>query len=109
MVTMFGRSIQKHNLRYTAYIADGDTKNDISIANSKPYGDLVIERKQCINHFSKRMKTRLQTIKKKHGRTPLYDHKTIGGKGRLGIVFSHKIQDKNEFNVKFFHRRWKNL
>jgi len=87
MVTMFGRSLLKHNLRYTAYIADGDTKNDISISQSKPYGDLLIERKQCINHFSKRMKTRLSNIKQKHGRTPLYDNKTIGGKGRLGIEF----------------------
>jgi len=87
MVTMFGRSIPKHNLRYIAYIADGDTKNDTSISQSKPYDDLLIERKQCINHFSKRMKTRLSTIKKKHGRTPLYDKKTIGGKGRLGIIF----------------------
>lgn len=67
MVKMFGRSIEKHNLRYTAYIADGDTKNDISIAQSKPYGDLLIERKQCINHFSKRMKTRLSTIKENYG------------------------------------------
>ncbi len=61
---MFGRSIVKHNLRYTAYIADGDTKNDISISQSKSYGDLLIERKQCINHFSKRMKTHLSNIKK---------------------------------------------
>lgn len=61
---MFGRSISKHNLRYTSYIADGDTKNDTSISQSKPYGDFLIERKQCINHFSKRMKTRLTTIKK---------------------------------------------
>ena len=85
---MFGRSVRKHNLRYTAYIADGDTKNNISISQSKPYGDFSIERKQCINHFSKRMKTRLFTIKKKHGRTPLSDNKTIGGKGRLGMFVS---------------------
>ena len=65
MVTMFGRSVSKHDLRYTAYIADGDTKNDISISQSRPYGDLLMERKQCINHFAKRMKTRLSTIKKK--------------------------------------------
>jgi hypothetical protein len=91
MVTMFGRSILKNSLRYTGYIADGDTKNDISISQSKPYGDLLIERKQCINHFSKRMKTRLSNIKKKHGRTTLCDNKTIGRKGRLGIVLFVKI------------------
>jgi hypothetical protein len=87
MIKIFGRSILKYNLRYTTYIADGDTKNDISIAQSKPYGDLHIQRKQCINHFSKRMKTRLSTIKKNYGRKHLSDNKTIGGKGRLGMVF----------------------
>lgn len=95
MVTMFGRSIAKHNLRYTAYIADGDTKNDVSISKSKPYGDLSIERKQCINHFAKRMKTRLSTIKKNCGRTQLSDKKTIGGKGRLGTDFSLNNHNEN--------------
>jgi hypothetical protein len=31
------------------------------------------------------MKTRLLNIKKTSGRTLLYDKKTIGGKGRLGM------------------------
>ncbi len=84
---MFSRSISKHNLRYISYIADGDTKNDINIAESKPYGDYHIIRHQCINHFSKRMKTRLTNIKKKYGRKHLDDNKTIGGKGRLGMIF----------------------
>lgn len=101
---MFGRSIAKHTLRYTAYIADGDTKNDVSIAQSRPYGDLSIERKQCINHFSKRMKTRLMTIKKKHGRTPLSDKKTIGGKGRLGMSISLCRQQKKRTNYDDFLR-----
>jgi Mutator-like transposase len=88
MVTMFSRSISKHNLRYTSYIADGDTKNDTNISQSKPYGDLPLVRYQYVNHFAKRMKTRLMTIKKNYGRTHLDDNKTIGGKGRLGMIFS---------------------
>lgn len=86
MVTMFARSEAKHDLRYKSYIADGDTKNDISIANSKPYGDYPITRYHCINHYSKRMKTRLMTVKKNYSRTHLTDNKTIGGKGRLGTI-----------------------
>jgi hypothetical protein len=104
MIAMFGRSREKHNLRYTAYIADGDTKNDVNIAQARPYGDLVIERKQCINHFSKRMKTRLTTIKKKHGRTPLSDRKTIGGKGRLGMASHCAIKGRIEMNMTLFRR-----
>lgn len=78
---MFSRSILKRNLRYTSYIADGDMKNEFNINQSKPYGNYLPVRYQCINHFSKRMKTRLMNIKKKHGRTYLEDNKTIGGKG----------------------------
>ena len=89
---MFSRSISKHNLRYTSYIADGDTKNDVNITQSKPYGDCSLIRRQCINHFSKRMKTRLTTIKKKYGRTHLDDNKTIGGKGRLGTIFFKRLK-----------------
>jgi hypothetical protein len=92
MVKMFSRSISKHNLRYTSYIADGDTKNETNIAQSKPYGDLPIIRYQCVNHFAKRMKTRLLNIKKKHGRTRLDDKKTIGGVRRLGINVSKQIK-----------------
>ena len=104
MVTMFGRSIAKHTLRYTAYIADGDTKNDVNIAQSRPYGDLSIERKQCINHFSKRMKTRLMTIKKKHGRMTLSDRKTIGGKGRLGMNRSLSYRSTQRTELETFSR-----
>ncbi len=92
---MFGRSIVKHNLRYVTYIADGDTKNDVNISQSKPYGDLSIERKQCVNHYSKRMRTRLLNIKKSYGGIRLADKKTIGGKGRLGMILFRK-QFKNK-------------
>lgn len=91
MVKMFARSIIKHNLRYTSYIADGDTKNDVNISQSRPYGDFLIERKQCINHFSKRLKTRLLTIKKNYGRTLLSDKKSIGGKDRLSTPFCFHV------------------
>ncbi|CAF1106956.1 unnamed protein product [Rotaria sordida] len=111
MVKMFGRSILKHNLRYTTYIADGDTKNDISISQSKPYDDLAIERKQCVNHFSKRMKTRLLNIKKSYGRKRLADNKTIGGKDdgkiyKLQIYFGKAIRDNNNDLEKMKQAAW---
>ena len=43
----------------------------------------VIEKIEDINHFSKRMKRRLETIKREYGRKKLSDGKTIGGKNRL--------------------------
>lgn len=101
---MFSRSISKHNLRYTSYIADGDTKNDTNISQSKPYGDLPLIRYQCVNHFAKRMKTRLMTIKKNYGRTHLDDNKTIGGKGRLGMIFLNQLEVSFKLIFNFSYR-----
>ncbi|CAF4459807.1 unnamed protein product [Didymodactylos carnosus] len=75
---MFCRSEEKHQLRYLQYIADDDTKTDVPIVEVKPYGDsVVIDRKQCINHFSKRMRTLLSTIKRQYGKTRLSDKKIM--------------------------------
>ena len=43
----------------------------------------VIEKIEDINHFRKRMKRGLETIKREYGRKKLSDGKTIGGKNRL--------------------------
>ncbi|CAF1470357.1 unnamed protein product, partial [Didymodactylos carnosus] len=65
IVKIFCRSEERHQLRYLQYVADGDTKTDVSIVEAEPYGDnVIIDRKQCINHFSKRMHNRLATIKR---------------------------------------------
>ncbi|CAF4648822.1 unnamed protein product [Rotaria sp. Silwood2] len=44
-----------------------------------------IKKIEDLNHFSKRMKRGLETIKREHGRKKLSDGKTIGGKNRLSV------------------------
>lgn len=52
---MFCRSENKHLLRYTTFIADGDAANERALLDAQPYGsDIKIRRLQCIGHFSKR-------------------------------------------------------
>ena len=54
IVKVFCRSEAKHLLRYTTFIADGDVNNERALLDAQPYGDIPIQRLQCINHFSKR-------------------------------------------------------
>ena len=43
-VAIFNRSIEKHKLRYTSYIGDGDTSSFAEVKESKPYDDIEIEK-----------------------------------------------------------------
>jgi len=72
---MFQRSESLHNLKYTSYIGDGDFKTYTGIVNSSPYGDSIVQKKECIDHVQKRMDTHLRNLKKKT--------KGLGGKGKL--------------------------
>jgi len=66
VLAMFQRSFEKHGLRYTNYIGDGDSKTFTKIVNSKPYGEnVVINKKECVGHVQKRMGTRLRDLLQK--------------------------------------------
>ncbi|CAF1542337.1 unnamed protein product [Adineta steineri] len=92
IVKVFRRSESKYLLRYTTYIGDGDANNERALRDAQPYEDIVIKRLQCINHFSKRMRTALETLKKKHKGDKLEDDKPIGGRsGRLTDDKIHQL------------------
>ncbi|KAK7101737.1 hypothetical protein V1264_020074 [Littorina saxatilis] len=60
---LWGRSVSRHNLRYTVILSDGDTKTFQELSKIKPYGDQVtIEKEECINHVSKRLGTALRNL-----------------------------------------------
>lgn len=83
-VKMFGRSIEKNNLRYTSYIGDGDTSSFNEVVASQPYGaDIVIDKKECVGHVQKRMGNRLRTLRQSKKGAVLSDGGKIMGKGRL--------------------------
>lgn len=83
-VHLFGRSLERHNLRYTRFIGDGDTNSFKKVSESKPYGDAIpVEKLECVGHVQKRIGTRLRKLKTSYGNRDLEDGKKIGGKGRL--------------------------
>eukprot|EP00112_Aurelia_sp_Birch-Aquarium-sp1_P015936 Seg357.6 transcript_id=Seg357.6/GoldUCD/mRNA.D3Y31 product="hypothetical protein" protein_id=Seg357.6/GoldUCD/D3Y31 len=82
-VAIFSRSIEKHSLRYTEFLGDGDSKAQTQLKNERVYGDREITKLECVGHIQKRMGSRLRSLKKSCGKEKLADGKSIGGKGRL--------------------------
>ena len=80
---MFRRSVDKNGLRYTEFLGDGDSKAHNQVTAEKVYGDVKVEKLECVGHIQKRMGSRLRNLKAKSGRTQLSDGKPIGGQGRL--------------------------
>jgi len=52
-------------VKYKTYIGDGDSKTIKGICNIQPYKNVIVEKKECVDHIKKRMGTRLRNLKKK--------------------------------------------
>ena len=72
--TIFTRSVDKHNLYYTSFYGDGDSKAYPAVSDI--YGSAKpVTKYECIGHYQKRIGTRLRKKKK--------EVKGLGGRGRL--------------------------
>jgi hypothetical protein len=71
-----------YGVRYTKYLGDGDSKAIRSINDSQVYGpDVTLEKLECVNHVSKRMHARLDSLKASLRKQKLADGKGISGNG----------------------------
>ena len=60
---LWRRSVQRHKLRYTTLLSDGDAKTFTELSKIKPYGDSIeIDKEECINHVSKRLGSALRNL-----------------------------------------------
>lgn len=59
-VRMWTRSIEKHNMRYSRMLSDGDSIAHKAVIDAKAYGDTKIEKLECVNHCHKRIGTALR-------------------------------------------------
>ena len=88
-VVLWGRSIERHNLRYKWMVGDGDSKAFNSVQNM--YGELKVEKLDCVGHVQKRMGKHLLNLKSRtKGKLP--DGLSIGGRGRLTEDKIKKLQ-----------------
>ena len=76
---LWRRSVQRHKLRYTTLLSDGDAKTFAELTKIKTYGeDIEIDKEECVNHVSKRRGSALRNIVtdcRKRG-------VTLGGRGK---------------------------
>ncbi|KAL8588578.1 hypothetical protein ACOMHN_059532 [Nucella lapillus] len=76
---LWRRSVERHKLRYTVMLSDGDAKTFSELCQIKPYGeDVTIEKEECINHVSKRLGTALRNVVADCHKRGV----TLGGRGK---------------------------
>jgi hypothetical protein len=80
---IFSRSIEKHGLRYTKYLGDGDSKSFSTVKNF--YEGFLVEKLECVGHIQKRVGNRLRNLKK--------NVKNLGGKGKLTNKVIDRLQN----------------
>ena len=79
----------RHNLKYSGYLGDGDSKSFSAVANVDPpvYTDVEIVKLECCGHVQKRMGKRLldkvAELKSKRFKEGRKSYKGIGGAGGL--------------------------
>ena len=61
---IWSRSVEKHQLCYSTFIGDGDSKSYRQVVNMDPYPLVAIHKEECLAHVSKRVKKSLCRIKK---------------------------------------------
>jgi len=108
---MFSRSVAKYNVKYISFIGDGDAKVHKHLLQNPPYVDVQIKKIEDVNHFSKRMLTRINKIKRDNKGVILSDGKKFTGKGRFTdnqavkfkIYFAKAIRE-NRFDLDNMYR-----
>ena len=81
-VDIFGRSVEKHNLRYTTFIGDGDSKAYFLVKDM--YGeDHEVKKIDCVGHVHKRMGANLRNWLDTNKKVVMEDLGRVSGSGRL--------------------------
>ena len=95
-VDMFIRSISTRNLRYSAFVGDGDSAcyTKVRDARADIYGEsFCVVKEECLGHIQKRMGSGLREYKQKMRGQKLDDNKSVGGAGRLTDAFIDRMQN----------------
>ena len=100
-VSIFKCSLQKYGVRYIKYLGDGDSKGFKKVLESKLYGDIKMEKLECIGHVQKRMESQLSRLPKDFKGKKLEDGRLISGQGRLTEKQIDKIQSYYGYKKKY--------
>lgn len=111
---MFSRSLSKYGVKYTSYIGDGDAKVHKYLTENPPYRDVAVKKVEDVNHFAKRMLSRIMKIRRENKSTILSDGKRLSGKGRMTIThaikfkifFAKAIREAKNDLQKLYEKSW---
>lgn len=92
---LFKRSWERHQLRYTTVLSDGDSRTFLALKEAEVYGFIDIQKEECVNHVQKRMGTALRNLLSKHK-----GDKPLGGKGRLTGDLVNKLSSYYGWAIK---------
>ena len=73
---LWTRSMNR-NFRYTQMLSDGDSKTFNHLTSLRVYGDVVLQKEECINHVAKRLGTALRKLAASGKKAGI----TLGGRG----------------------------
>ena len=82
---IFKQSVELHNLRYTEYYGDGDSKSFNKVKDVYQASGITVEKRECIGHVQKRVGTALRKLKR--------ENPGLGGRGKLTDGTIDKLQN----------------
>ena len=74
---LWERSVQR-GFRYTTLLSDGDARTFKHLCDLRVYGDVELEKEECVNHVAKRLGTALRKLATQGKKAGV----TLGGHGR---------------------------
>jgi len=89
--------VEKHNLRYTTFIGDGDSSSYPTIVAEDPYPGVTIAKGECIGHVQKRVGSGLRSIRKN---IPGARKKAMFGRNKLTDAANNYIQNCYGFVIR---------
>ena len=61
-VIIWQRSVERNGLRFRGAICDGDSNTIKAIKAVDPYDELIVEKRECVKHVAKRVRTNLRKV-----------------------------------------------
>ena len=68
MLNIFQRSIKNYGIRYVEFLGNGDSKAHKLLLQEAVYGNVEVQKLECVGHVQKRLGSCLRSSKKRLGR-----------------------------------------
>lgn len=63
LLNIFQRSVEQYGLRYLEFLGDGDSRAHKLLVEEAVYGDVEVEKLECVGHVQKRLGSRFRSLK----------------------------------------------